>query len=175
MADVVPSGPLSLPFSGCAKLLAASETFRELMTPEGHMGTLSESEVLAYIDYPKSTRDGGSQQPQIPLAVISSDDQDQWEMTVQRHSYGTLLLSLLISIPEEYLDDPPNAELYFRNTVGAIFDEMYDVANTPAGDGSVYWNMVLVRQVIAPAECDNVLRPDGVDPYYGGTWEVTYV
>lgn len=179
MTDVVPSGPASLPFDGLAKLLAASETFQIEMTPEAGgselVSPLTEEEALGWIDLPNSTRDGGAEQPQVPLAVITSDDYDEWVMNSQFHTTGTLLLSFLFKIPDVYIDDPPNAELHFRNTVGAIFVEMFTKADTPAADGSHYWNMIEVRQILAPRECDVKHRPAGVPPYYGATYEVRWV
>lgn len=167
-------GPASLPFSGLARLLASSAAFRAEMSGDAEED-LTESEVLSYIDFPSSTRAGDSGQPEIPLAVISSDDQDEWMMTNEFHTTGTLLLSFLFAIPEAYVDSPRNAELFFRNLVGQILVEMFTNANTPAGDGSHYWNMIEVRQVIAPAECDRKNLPHGTPPYYGATYEVRWV
>lgn len=179
MTDVVPAGPASLPFDGLAKLLASSGTFRIEMSPEAlgeePEAIWTEESVLTLIDYPSSTRDGGSARPAIPLAVITSDDGDEWQMTSEFHTTGTLLLSFLFKIPTDYLDDQRNAELHFRNLVGQIFVEMFEKANTPAGDGSQYWNMIEVRQVFAPAECDRKNLPHGTPPYYGATYEVRWV
>lgn len=175
MSDVLPTGPLSRPFAGLAKLLAASETFREIVKPSDATEDLTEAEALAFIDYPKSLRDGESARPQIPLAVITQDDGDEWSMDNFGQTSGTLLLSLLIAIPDELVEDPKNALQTFNNQVGAILVEMLEKANTIDGEGIPYWNLVGVRQVLAPAECDDKLRPDGVPPYFGATYEARWV
>lgn len=175
MADVVPDGPASLQFPGCAKLLAASSALRVILTPEDAGATLSETEVLDYIDYPFSERDHLSKHPHVPLVVISSDSMDEWVMTNQFHSYGTLLISFMFPIPEEYLFEPKNAEMYFRNQLSAIFLELFNKANTPAEDGTVYWNLVQLDQVIAPGPCDRKKLPEGIAPFYSAEYQARYV
>lgn len=174
MTDVVPSGPLSLPFAGAAKLLAACESFRAAMTPAGEDPYTIE-QALARTDYPESTRDGTSgNRPDPPLAVLTRDDGDEFTLDNNYVNTGTLLLSLLLPVPDEYLDDKKNALLNFCNQVGEIFLEALQLANTPDGDGIHYWNLVGIRQTIAPAEVDPTLKLPEERPWYGATFELRW-
>ena len=155
---VVASGSLSLPFAKAAELVAATAAFQALC------GVETAAEALPRIAYPQweigqALKD--SPETAFPRAVlwkhrgVTSHSRER----IGRES-GSLILSLYAAIPAEFDGDERNDLLDWSNIVGAILDQMTDLAdsvipNAP-GDGAWYWHMTRYDELEPPTWMDVV-------------------
>lgn len=144
---VTASGPMSLPLAGLAALIAACPAFQTAV------GAVSTAAALAKIYFPKVNLLGNSP-PTRPWAIITDDDLCQWEINRYTKSAGSLILTFEFVASNSYDVDSSDALLTFTNTVGAIILEALAKSNTPAPDGSQYWNATKFTRLVAPAICD---------------------
>ncbi len=169
-ATITATGPLGIPMDYCAQLVAASPTFRGVIDAALNLtpGTTTASQAMAYIFYPYVDQRPSS--PAVrPWALICDDDLAEFAMDHHGAMGGSLVLTFQLLVNPSYIDaaftilNAWNADLDFRNTVGAILTEMFQLANTPGPGGIHYWNLVKATKVTAPALCK---EDDNDVPFY---------
>lgn len=135
---VIARGPLSLPFSKAAELLAASVAFQTLV------GAATAAEALPFIRYPYADVENGD--PPIPGAIIGDDDELRQFKKRLGGQAGELLLTLFGELNPEYADSPEDEMLEWRNIVGDIMGDnlggsstgMLALAKTQTPSGGAY-------------------------------------
>jgi len=142
MPDVTPTGPLSLPFAQIAILLAACPTFRTAC------GVASASEALELIHYPYFNDGPEENEWPVPGAIINDDDMNEWYVDRDFDQAGALMVTFCFEPNEDYLDDPANQILDFRNKLGTIIkEEVLRKANTPNPDSEEGFCFINIRKV----------------------------
>lgn len=131
--SVSPTGPLGLPFPRLAELLAASATYQTAV------GAANAAEALETIQYPyvDLENDGLA----LPSACITDEDGNAQEMNRLTEQSGTLGIEFWFPLPVG-LTDKRDIVIDFRNTLGAILEEMLANAKNPNGSGGFYFGMV---------------------------------
>jgi len=123
VADVTPTGMLSLPIENLRILLAASTTFQTLV----NAGDAAAAKPYVYVD---SIDESVSR----PFALVSDQ---AWNLSLVGQGAvnafdegGVLLLEIQAGVGDAYEDDGAgnNPGFEFRNTIGAIVEEMLDLA-----------------------------------------------
>lgn len=169
-ATLTPEGPLAIPFIGLAKLLAASEQFQEAFE------VADAAEALTKIEFPRADfLDILTEPPRLPLAVLFDDDQADWSMNQIGEQEGQIGLSIFLEVPEAYLDNPADQEIWYRNILGNIFLEMRMLANTPDPDGRPYWNLTSIRKYLTPGPCDPSHEPAGTPLFYASAYLLSFI
>lgn len=163
--SITPTGCLSLPLLGLARLVASSATFRTVVDAANVSAALAKV-FLCEVEEPLDKR---------PLCVISNDKDTQWTRDRYGNCSGTLIVSF--EFPENVLYATAGERLVdFSNTVGAILDEMFEKVGTPDGSGYIHCNMVSASQIEPPAYAnyaDDDCGPDDV-PFIGCSLEVAW-
>ena len=142
---VVPSGPLSLPFSALATLVASSTTY------QGLVGAGNAAAAIDTIHYP--FLDLETQGATLPCSIIS--DYAALHQSMDRNTFeesGELLLQLFL-LPNPAYTDPRDVILDFRNNVGAVLVDMLTNARNPVGDGTTYWGAISWHKHDTPQLC----------------------
>lgn len=138
---------MSLPLAGLAALIAACPAFQTAVDAD------DATEALASIHFPKVNLLQDTP-PERPWAIITDDDLCQWEIDHYTKCAGSLILSFEFPSDADLDVDSADALLTFTNAVGNIVLEALARANTPALDGSHYWNAIKFTRLVAPALCD---------------------
>ncbi len=162
---------MSRPLVGLAALIAATATFKT------QVGAATAAEALTSVHYPAFVLDTDNPEPR-NIAIICEDDVCQWELDRYLKGSGQLLLTLQFQANPDYAPDSKDALLYFTNQAGNIVLEALALANTPAPDGSHYWNAIKFNRLISPALCDERKLAEQEDPddlYYEVTFMVDWV
>ncbi|MES2793215.1 MAG: hypothetical protein V4719_26635 [Planctomycetota bacterium] len=151
------SGPCSLPLAGLAALLAACPTF------QAKVGAANAAAALRSIHYPivdvnePIESDEETDEPEYPArpwAIITDDDAAQFEYDDFGRSSGSVILTLEFVSHPDYPVKSRSSFQDFCNAIGAILVEMMERRNTPAPDGSQYWNARKFTRLVAPSLCD---------------------
>lgn len=167
------TGPIARPKQRLGILLAASETFQDVV------GASSEAEALDHVYYnfvrrTKLTPDEVI--PQRPFAIISARDDDDWSLDVNvLQAAGELTISF--EFPPDVADDgvaidSPEALDDFTEKVGHIILEMSQLSQQPRLDGSWHWHIRNWTQRMAPDLMSWVDNPD--DEFYGAVYKVSW-
>lgn len=150
MTDVTPTGPLSLPFAQTAILLADCLTLRTAC------GVTSVSEMQEKIHFPYYDQGLDGKNWPIPGVIINDDDWGEQFMSRNRDQGGSLLVTFCFEPNAEYIGDPKNQILDFRNQLGAILNEVLEKANTPnPGSGFSYLNVTKWEKSSTPLLLDD--------------------
>ena len=140
MPDVIPTGPLSIPFEQAAILLAACPTFWSVC------GVASAAAAREKIYYPYYDQGEDGKQWPIPGIIINDDDMNQQFMNRNRDQGGQFLVTFCFPVNEDYEGEPENQILDFRNKLGATLTEMLSLANTPNDDSALSLNYLNVTK-----------------------------
>lgn len=172
MPDVTATGPLSTPFALMSELIAGSATFRTLV------GAASEAAALAYIDYPY--RDVEADGYLIPGAYLFDDDSfEQFKIRKDGSQAGQLGLVICAAVSEDYATDRKNDLKEWRNTLGAILEEMLAKSGTVAAGGGWYgrltkWTKASIGWA-RKSDADLDADPTAEDTYRTGLFVLDWV
>ncbi len=166
--SLTPSGPLSVPFIGLARLVAASPRFRELCEVD------NSTDALAHVFFPCVDLKADPA-PTRPFVIIDDDDMADWEMDNKGSNPGSLVLSFEFEIPDEYTENLQDSDIWFRNTVGDIVLEMLRLADTTDEDGNYLWNMIAIKKFITPTRVNASNDTPGEKPIYAAAYLVSFV
>ena len=153
---VSPTGPLSLPLGHLKTLLGASGTFASWIG-SSHVRFV---EVTAAED--KDLR---------PWALI--DQGADWERTKfaadagRLRGGGSLMLRVLADVPAEHADDAGDAQFWFTNQLGAIVQEIEELAGSDA-----YLNVTGINLVELERADETVANTEG--DYLTALFEVSW-
>lgn len=166
--SLTPSGPLSVPFLGLARLVAACPRFQELC------GVDNAADAMPHIFYPCADLKADPP-PTHPFVIIDDDDMADWEMDNKGSNPGSLVLSFEFELPDEYAENWQDSDIWFRNVIGEIFLEMFRLADTTDGDGNYLWNAIAVKKFITPTRVNASNDTPGQKPYYCAAYLVFFV
>lgn len=142
---VTPTGSLSLPFSKLAALIAQSTTFQTAC------GVGSNTAALPFIDYPHwSTDNTGTPDFQVPGCIITDDDELMQRRDIHGSEEGELIVVFALAPNPADNGNDKDAEIRFRNTIGAILDEMLTLANDSDGNDGHNLDLTGWTKVITP-------------------------
>tara|TARA_R110002167_G_scaffold61913_4_gene174915 strand:- start:18901 stop:19419 length:519 start_codon:yes stop_codon:yes gene_type:complete len=148
MPDVTPTGPLSNPFEQTAILLAACTTLRT------ECGVASASEMEEFLHYPYYYQGEDDNEWPIPGVILNDDDLNDWFIEANLDQAGAITVTFCFEPNSEYVDDPKNQILDFRNKLGTIIEkEVLKLRNTPnpsSPDGLCYINIFRVEKASTP-------------------------
>ncbi|QDU61238.1 hypothetical protein Pan216_20920 [Planctomycetes bacterium Pan216] len=113
---VTATGPIAKPLALCAELVAESETFIDLCTA----AEVEDASTRVYVEAVAN--------PARPFAVVASSDDTRHSRS--GHVGGTCEIHIELDTPEAYQGDENIADAltWFESQIGAIIDEMYDLA-----------------------------------------------
>lgn len=162
---VAPTGMFSLPFQYMRNLIAQSSAFQIWA---GHAGNATGAADHIYYDvFPARSGSG----PNIPLAIISErpDDDAATDFDEEARGHFTGIINLVVTFMGDLdRDNPLEDELMtFRNTMGAIVQDMLQLANIgQAGDlGPVLTGRVASRSSVETSHPDDYENEDDLDDF----------